>query len=201
MKFDFKTAKYNRFYLINLWAYLYFMNSDAALYDSEVSIFFKSLFLKKIYRINFLQVFGLKNSSLSFQEIKWVSESLSTFSLDDLLIMEIYIQTIRLDDHFYSALKFIGRLIQKLAVFIFTIFIGYKLIPSQDIVNVISKIGFWEGGVSFLILMSVMFIYIRVIFSDLTYEKKRREIENIFPKLLDRAIDTKKNELRIEGES
>jgi len=144
LSFDYKTTHFDKYYLIKLWTYLYFLNQKAVLYEDKRSVSnFWNKILKKENSKNKLSTKNVSNidewyfksQKMTLQEVEFVKESLEQISLEELQGINSYIILRESDNVIKSELKLLTDLLKNSFILVITIIASYKILPKKILVE------------------------------------------------------------------
>lgn len=101
LRFDYKEQSFDKEYLLEFWIYLYYINPS-----SMNRLVKKKKVSKKIQKIGWLTKFFFKRSDVYLTELIYVKESLEKFSLNDLRVIQYYINMVKIESNPFDELKF-----------------------------------------------------------------------------------------------
>lgn len=195
--FDFKTAKFDNKYLLKLWSKL---NQE----DTEIPVQLNSPKRdgmedqKRIDKVSILDRYFFKRSPISYEEVKVVKRGLSQMTLEELKILEVYLQSTKVHNEVIESLKMIGVFLRKIINFIVSFILALGVLKYEEVQKLFKEIfinrDFWFLFILFIVYSSVItYLYTGISFMFST-RYKSEQIESIFPVMLKEAIDDKKND-------
>lgn len=197
--FDFKIAKYDNKYLLKLWSKLYYEDAVVQVkLDSKKRIAKNSQ--KKIYKISILDRYFFERLPISYEEVEVVKRGLSKRTLEELKVLEIYLQSTKVQNEVVESWRMVWLFLKKLNNLIvsFILVLGiFRYETVQELFKkVISSNSFWYLFIVFVIYsITIIYLYTGTSFMFST-KYKSQQIESIFPVILKDVLDDKKIEDR-----